>query len=139
MGWGSVAHPPMAVVREQRRKVVRTPWLRLPRAGEGLVVGRGLRGEIPHGVAPVDLFGYTDGMNDEQIRSAIRAARLHRGLSYRQLGASAQVSFAKLNKYLNGKAGLSVPSLSRLCSALGFSLEVKEYREKSVDRSANGR
>lgn len=63
----------------------------------------------------------TESAIDKQIGSAVRRARMARGLSQQQLAATMQISYQQLHKYERGLNHLSVARLIEIARALDSS------------------
>ena len=59
-----------------------------------------------------------DNLFTDQLRSAIRDSEMSLGA----ISQSTAIDKAVLSRFMNGKSGLSVTSIDRLCTALGLSL-----------------
>lgn len=59
-----------------------------------------------------------DALFSDQLRSAIRDS----GLSVYAIAQSTAIDKAVLSRFMNGKSGLSVTSIDRLCTVLGLRL-----------------
>jgi len=61
---------------------------------------------------------FMDALFSDQLRSAIRDS----GLSVYAIAQSTAIDKAVLSRFMNGKSGLSVTSIDRLCTVLGLCL-----------------
>jgi len=59
-----------------------------------------------------------DALFSDQLRSAIRDS----GMSVYAIAQSTAIDKAVLSRFMNGKSGLSVTSIDRLCTILGLRL-----------------
>ena len=65
-----------------------------------------------------DMIENMDDLFTDQLRSAIRDSEMSLG----SIAQSTAIDKAVLSRFMNGKSGLSVTSIDRLCTVLGLRL-----------------
>ena len=71
-----------------------------------------------------------DNLFVEQLRSAIRESEMSLG----SIAQSTAIDKAVLSRFMNGKSGLSVTSIDRLCTVLGLRLVSESELSKQRKR-----